>query len=244
MMTTVKNLATLLLVAVILAACSGDPYVRTPEGIRAIGVLRVAVSNASEHPYIYWDESGQPQGIEPEVARMLARALGVQAQFIPLPDYAVSAMVESGMADIGFADFGQGTVRGRQLLETTGFYTRRPYVLTRRGQSLPNEAVLSGRVVLSQAGHRFFVGEEIELGAGIEMLLDGRVDAVLADEFSALSAVAGVAGQLQAELFHSSQKHIHVAVMSRRNERLYAFINDELTRILETGAILEIADRY
>ena len=236
--------AALLLVVVLLAGCAGGAAQHTPEHVRETGVLRIALANVNHWPYFYWDENGQPQGIEPEIARNLAQALGAQAQFVPFVPQSVAEAVDAGAADIGFAGFARGALRERQLIETAGHWTRRPFVLTRRGESLPNESILSGRVVYAQPGQVFHFAEGADLEEAVAMLLDGSADAFIADEFAAHAAVAQSGEQLMAELFDSTQEHVLVAVMSRRNGALFAFVDEELTRILQDGLVLELAGKY
>jgi hypothetical protein len=227
----------------LLCACGGSPPERTVEDIRDEGVLRIAAPNENDYPYLYWDESGVAQGIEPEIARRLATALNTEAQFIPFDRESVEVAVERGQTDIGMGGFGQGGAYGN-LVETVGYHTRRHFVLTRRGEPYPTESVMSGHTILSDFTSNFSFATQAEMANAATRLLDRTADAVICGEFAALAAVLGSGEELQAEVYQNSYETVYVAMMAEQNHRLYAFIDGEISRMIENGVIREITSGY
>ena len=241
----VRLIAVCAALAVLLCACGGNAPVSTPEMVRGLGVLRVAVSDENDWPYFYRDESGEPRGIEPEIARKLADALGAQPAFTVYARGDVLEAVRTGAADIAFAGFERGGVRG-SLKETGVLYTRRPFVLTRRGEPYPSEAAMAGRVILHDDGlYHYSFAQPAQFESGRLRILDGNADAMLCDEFMAYAAVRSSEEQLQAEPLQNAEIRVYVAVMARRNEALFAYIDSEITKLSAQGGLLEtVIDQF
>jgi ABC-type amino acid transport substrate-binding protein len=217
--------------------------VRTPEKLMADGVLRVAVGSENHYPYLYWNEQGECAGIEADVARALTEALTLSVEFIPLSQEDAMTAVEDGLADIGFAGFVRGATRGG-LLETASYYTRRPFVLTRRGEFYPSEDAMENRVVLSDGAYQYSPSETVGMDTGIARLLEHTADAIICDEFAAVSAAEGSGEALAAELLQRSGETSLVAIMARQNGELYSVLDGELEKLLGAGKIAEIAAAY
>ncbi|MCL2056495.1 MAG: transporter substrate-binding domain-containing protein [Oscillospiraceae bacterium] len=227
------------LILILLCACSGGTTERTPETIRSEGILRVAAANENDYPYLFWDADGLACGIEPELMRRLAAALQADAEFIPFEADDVAQAVENGMADIGIAGFNRGSA-GAGLVETGSYFSRRPFVLTRRGQSYPNEAVMSSITVYSDGSYPITSAVQADIAAGVSMLLDKSADAVICDEFAAYAALAAYGGELRAEPLQNADETAYVAVVSKQNEKLYSFISSEITALTASGDIWEL----
>jgi ABC-type amino acid transport substrate-binding protein len=103
-------------------------------------VLRVAVPERAEPPFLAYGADGQPDGYDPAVARLLAAALGAQAVLVPTPDgrAGVLATVRSGRAQLGLARLSLDRKAARQVAFS------RPY-------AAPPRAVLYPRLRLARA---------------------------------------------------------------------------------------------
>lgn len=150
-------LGCLLLVALLapgLSAGTGEaPATQGPssEGalarIQAAGVLRVAID--ATYPPMEFLENGQPAGFDVELARELARRLGVTAQFIVMDWDGILAGLTSGRYDIIVSSMNITPARQQQVdfIE----YARMSQVfVTTRGQRIRTEQELAGRDVAVQ----------------------------------------------------------------------------------------------
>jgi len=219
-----------------LTACSSRDSVPTPESIRQAGVLRVAAAVDSEYPYLYWDAAGQAAGIEADAVSAIAAALGVQAEFIPFTTNDVNAAVGEGLADIGIAGFEQGRTRG--VAQTVSYYTRRTFILTRRGEAYPDADAMSGVRFLTTQRRYGNIAERVpNISDAVDRLTLERADAILTGEHEALAAVAASGERLQTDVYPGAYNRRLVAVTAFGTTELLEFINAEIRRLREAGLI-------
>jgi ABC-type amino acid transport substrate-binding protein len=163
-------------------------------------------------------------------------------EFIPCAWDDIAAVLEKGAADIGFGCFSRGG--GRNMLETTGYYARRPFVLTRRGEFFPSEAAMENRTVLCDEAYPYSFARTTDVKTGVSSLLDKTADAVICDEFAAISAVKAGGEAVSAELMQNAAETVLVGLVARQNRELHTAINCELETIMSEGKIAEIAAQY
>lgn len=131
------------------AAAAGEPA--TAESalarIRSTGVLRVAID--ATYPPMEFLEGGQPVGFDVDLARELARRLGVTAEFIVMDWDGILAGLTSGRYDIIVSSMNITPARQQQVdfIE----YARMSQVfVTTRGRAIRTEQELAGQRVAVQ----------------------------------------------------------------------------------------------
>jgi len=131
--------------SVVLVAClvwagtctaAGSPSDDLTQG----GVLRVAVPDRADPPFVLYGPDGRPDGYDPAVARTLAAALGSESVLVPVPGgrAGVLAAVEDGRAQLGLARLSVDLDAARRVTLS------RPYAAPRR-------ALLYNRLGLAHA---------------------------------------------------------------------------------------------
>ncbi len=205
------------LLALLLCSCAQAPE---------LTVMRVAASNENQYPYLFWDENGECAGLEADIAKALAEALDVPAEFTPYARDDIPAVLEGGEADIGFGCF----THSDRLPVTSVYYAKRPFVLTRRGEYYPFEEAMADLTVLS----------DVDMETAVTRLLAGTADAVICDEFAAVGAVEQSGEVLQAQVMQSEAETELVGLLAKA----YPELLEAMEKLLSTGKIAELAAKY
>ncbi len=123
----------------------------TPGGalarIQASGVLRVAID--ATYPPMEFLENGQPVGFDVDLAREIARRLGVTAQFIVMDWDGILAGLTSGRYDIILSSMNITPAREQQV-DFVEYARMSQVFVTTRGQSIRTEEELAGHRVAVQ----------------------------------------------------------------------------------------------
>jgi len=101
-----KILAFILVFAMLFgfAACGGNSEV-TPETIKERGVLRVGVKDSLIGMGYLNPETGEYEGLEIDIARAIAKELGVEIEFLVVTPTTRLQMIDSGDIDISLSNF-------------------------------------------------------------------------------------------------------------------------------------------
>jgi ABC-type amino acid transport substrate-binding protein len=202
--TILRLCVSLLLLAGLPAGVAAQPVPsRDLNTIVAGGVLRVALTRF-DLPAFHWRSEGSFAGPEIELARQIARALGIGVEFIdnaPSFDAVVDA-VARGQADIGISKLSQTYYRLLRVRFSDPYITLRHALLferasvAARSNGRPPDEVLRqflGRIGAIRAsayvdfGRQNFPDAQIvemaNWNAAIEELIGRRLDAIYRDEF-------------------------------------------------------------
>ncbi|PTL78790.1 ABC transporter substrate-binding protein/permease [Vitiosangium sp. GDMCC 1.1324] len=115
--------------------------------IRASGVLRVAID--ATYPPMEFLENGQPVGFDVELAREIARRLGVTAQFIVMDWDGILAGLTSGRYDIILSSMNITPARQQQV-DFVEYARLSQVFVTTRGRNIRTEQELAGHSVAVQ----------------------------------------------------------------------------------------------
>jgi len=123
----------------------------TPGGalarIRSAGVLRVAID--ATYPPMEFLEGGQPVGFDVELARELARRLGVTAEFIVMDWDGILAGLTSGRYDIILSSMNITPARQQQV-DFVEYARMSQVFVTTQGRTIRTEQELAGQRVAVQ----------------------------------------------------------------------------------------------
>ncbi|MEU6239004.1 ABC transporter substrate-binding protein, partial [Kitasatospora sp. NPDC047058] len=141
----------------------GDLRARLPKAVKAAGVLKIG-SYLNYPPVDFKDANGAPAGLDPELARAIASALGLKVEFVDMPfarlipavqakeiDLAMSAVIDTKQRQLGAADDGHQADPGVDFVDYFGSGTS---MVVKAGNPLNLASLdsLCGRTVAVQRG--------------------------------------------------------------------------------------------
>jgi polar amino acid transport system substrate-binding protein len=196
-----RRFRVVVLACLALAGCAGTP--KAPEAavsdLAPSGRLRAAI-NLGNPVLASRDASGQPQGVSVDLARELAKRLGVPAELITFD--AAGKVVEAGKSggwDIGFVAL--DPARAAEIAQST------PYVVIEGAYLVREDSPIRANAEVDRAGNRVAVGK----GSAYDLFLTrnlkqativrtdtsgGAVDFFMSEK---LEVAAGVKQQLEAD---------------------------------------------
>jgi ABC-type amino acid transport substrate-binding protein len=169
--------------------------------------LRIA-SDATFPPFHFLSEAGAPTGFEIELARLVAERAGFQPEVLVLPYDDLLPGLAAGAHHLVAATTGITREREKLFLFTRPYFETCQAALVRAGEGEPRTlADLAGRRV-GAAGEgtsaRALAGlrgiEAVALGkgeAGVPFLEEGKIDALVVDEYGAVRTARASNGRLR-----------------------------------------------
>ena len=167
------------------------------------GILRVGMSG-DQPPFNMTTQSGQIIGIEPDLANALAEAIGVRAEFIKKPFADLLKAVESHEVDIVLSQVTMTPARNTRVAFVGPYFVSGKAILTRsKALAEADEAKdinMTGIRISALAGStsEAFIQKAIPAARllaapttdlAIQAVLDGKVDAMMADRPVCIVAV-------------------------------------------------------
>ncbi len=192
--------------------------------VKQAGVLRWGGDVQGGEPFVHENAKGERVGFEVEIARGLARRLGVREAFVQNDWSALIPSLERGTFDVILNGFEMTRSRAPRVLYTRPYKTFTARLVVRRDRPLAaTREALRGKRVGSLAGTRAFeivresLAEPVSYEGCLEPYIDleqARIDAVLLDDLIVDRYARGrkglvVAGDLEAGSY---------AVATRRDE--------------------------
>jgi polar amino acid transport system substrate-binding protein len=184
-------------------AASGGSTDARLRGILSSGELRVAVS-PDRPPLILKDRSGATVGFDVDIVQALATAMGLELRLVETPFAELLSSVESGRADLAISGLSM-TPERNALVAFAGPYFVSGMSVLARSRSITD---VENPAALDLAERRYaavtgstsakFIGDVLpraqlvavsDYDTGIEMVIDGKVDALFADHLVCSVAV-------------------------------------------------------
>jgi polar amino acid transport system substrate-binding protein len=230
------------------------------ENLVTPGVLTVATFNQSP-PSAYLSPDGRLIGWEVDLAKEIARRLGLAARFESVAFPSVLDDVESGVADIGIASMFDTPAR-QQRVDFIDYYTGGTNWITSRDSAFDAEAPCGSRVGavsgsaqladflprISQAciaegqAPLEIIGYESPADA-TDAIIGGRLDAAVADGPVASFAVGASFGRL-ASVGNAVEIQPYGIAVGQENEALQAAILSALDSMVADGSYLDLLGRW
>ena len=186
-----KNLISYLLVALLGIALAGCAGPRFKDGKSTL----VVYSDMLNPPFSSWNENEKAVGLEVDLVAEAARRLGVKAEWIERPFVALLPAVEKGLADVAASTIGVTAVRAERVAFSRPYHWTRIVAVVRQGdgepsrlQDLIGKPVGAGRDTTAEPAARARIRgaalvldkqDELEF---VDMLAQGRIDAMILDE--------------------------------------------------------------
>jgi polar amino acid transport system substrate-binding protein len=209
-----RSVSALLLVALALTGCQSWPSGSSSAPARsasdaqlsqilASGKLRVAVS-ADRPPLNFKNASGEIVGFEVDIVKALATAMGLQLELVQVPFSELLASLADGRVDLVISGLTMTPERNARVAFAGPYFVSGMSVLSRSDEI----AGVEDAGALDRAGRRYaavsgstserFVRDELtsaelvgvaDYDTGIQMVIDGKVDALFADFLACAVAV-------------------------------------------------------
>ena len=176
------------------AACGGNSEV-TVETIQERGVLRVGVKDSLVGMGYLNPETGEYEGLEIDIARAIAKEMGVDVEFLVVTPTTRLQMIDSGDIDISLSNFTITEERKMSYHFSAPYYTDAVGVMVLKDSGITSFEDLNGKTVgvtmssTSAQSLKEYLGEGYELSfdefddhAGIKLALSaGAIDAHCVD---------------------------------------------------------------
>ena len=176
------------------AACGGNSEV-TVETIQERGVLRVGVKDSLVGMGYLNPETGEYEGLEIDIARAIAKEMGVDVEFLVVTPTTRLQMIDSGDIDISLSNFTITEERKMSYHFSAPYYTDAVGVMVLKDSGITSFEDLNGKTVgvtmssTSAQSLKEYLGEGYELNfdefddhAGIKLALSaGAIDAHCVD---------------------------------------------------------------
>ena len=211
----------------------------------------VMATNAEFPPYEY-REGDEIEGIDAEIAALIADKLGMELQIEDMAFDSVLAAVQSGKADIAMAGITVDPDREMIVSFTDTYAKATQMVIVKEDSEIASVDDLEGKTIGVQLGttgdlyaedvkdatvERYSKGFE-----AVQAMIQGKIDAVIIDGEPAKVFVEQNEGiKLLDEAFTEEEYAIAIA---KDNEELLEKVNTALNELKEEGAFQEVVDKY
>lgn len=240
-----------------LAACGGSSSSSSSENkldkIKSDGKIRIGMEGTFR-PWGYHDDSGNLVGMEKEIGDILAKDLGVTAEYIETQWDSLIAGVDSDRYDIVINNVGPTDERKQKYDFSITYVASEGKVAVKKDSSLQKVEEISGHTAASSETSNFRTllegeGATIVTVTGfdeaIEQVLAGRVDCCGNDAvtFKAYDQEHPNADYrlLEGTLGDASESAI---LMPKGQDALKSAIDDSLKKHLENGDFKKIYEKY
>ncbi len=211
---------------------------------QARGTLRVAVDYGFRP---FTDIQGnQPRGYDIDLARAVARKLGLQAEFVPSGLDSIYDDLAAGKADLGASALPYAPEQGWRVSFSEFYFNAGQVLVVRQGSPIANEANLVGMRVGVALGsdadtYARALAKRITLtldssfdtpAAALASLRAGTLDAVITDNVSALTAIGHTPGLV---LVTALTLEPYTLVVPAAAFRLHSEVNRALAELRREG---------
>src|SRR6266404_2794060 len=250
-----KHLGTAILaVAATMLAVHTASAESTLEKILSAKKIRIAIDVANP-PFGILDKSGQPDGSDVAVARQLAKDLGAEVEFVQVPSTGRIPALLAGRADVTIASISVTTDRAKAVMYCNPNGALSITIFAPQSVKLKTPADLVGkrvgitRATLEEATVPKMAppGTNIvwfdEIGATIQALLSGQVDAVAMTSFAGKTVADGNPDK-QIETKLTVTTAFYAPIVRHGDFELREWINTWIFLNSQNGTLAAIYKRY
>ena len=246
-------------------AASGTPAASsapagTPDAVTTLesGILRMS-TNAEFPPYEMLDDSGNPTGIDVEVAEAIAKKLGLELKVDDMGFDAALLAVQNGQSDIAMAGITVNEERLAVMDFTDSYATGVQVVIVKEGSEVTMDNLgdytigtqlgTTGYIYASDTPENGGYGEDHVIGyetgaVAVQALISGQVDAVIIDNLPAQSYVEANAAAGLTILEGTWVEENYAIGVKKGNEELLNAVNGALNELKADGTFQSIVDKY
>ena len=246
-------------------AASSTPSGSTGGGTQGSGFTTVEPgklhmsTNAEFPPYEMLDDSGNPIGIDVEVAAAIAEKLGLELVVDNLGFDAALLAVQNGQSDIAMAGITVTEDRLAKMDFTDSYATGVQVVIVKEGSDVTMDNLgdymigtqlgTTGYIYASDTPENGGYGEDhvigFETGAvAVQALVSGQVDAVIIDNLPAQEYVKANAANNLTLLEGTWVEEDYAIALQKGNVSLMEAVNGALNELKADGTFQNIVDKY
>ena len=246
-------------------AASSTPSGSTGGGTQGSGFTTVEPgklhmsTNAEFPPYEMLDDSGNPIGIDVEVAAAIAEKLGLELVVDNMGFDAALLAVQNGQSDIAMAGITVTEDRLAKMDFTDSYATGVQVVIVKEGSDVTMDNLgdymigtqlgTTGYIYASDTPENGGYGEDhvigFETGAvAVQALVSGQVDAVIIDNLPAQQYVKANAANNLTLLEGTWVEEDYAIALQKGNVSLMEAVNGALNELKADGTFQNIVDKY
>ena len=246
-------------------AASSTPSGSTGGGTQGSGFTTVEPgklhmsTNAEFPPYEMLDDSGNPIGIDVEVAAAIAEKLGLELVVDNMGFDAALLAVQNGQSDIAMAGITVTEDRLAKMDFTDSYATGVQVVIVKEGSDVTMDNLgdymigtqlgTTGYIYASDTPENGGYGEDhvigFETGAvAVQALVSGQVDAVIIDNLPAQEYVKANAANNLTLLEGTWVEEDYAIALQKGNVALMEAVNGALNELKADGTFQNIVDKY
>lgn len=215
-------------------------------------------TNAAFPPYEMVSDDGGFEGIDVEVATLIAEKLGLKLEVDDMDFISVVTAVQTGKSDIAMAGLTVNDERKEQVDFTDSYATGVQVVIVKEGSDIASIDDLEGHLIGTQEGTTGYIycsyepedggyGEDSVIAytngaTAIQALIDGKVDCVVIDNEPAKAFVAANEGLKILDTEFAVEDY--AIAVSKDNSALYDAVNAALKELIADGSVQAIVDKY
>ena len=216
-------------------------------------------TNAEFPPYEMLDDSGNPIGIDVEVAAAIAEKLGLELVVDDMGFDAALLAVQNGQSDIAVAGITVTEDRLAKMDFTDSYATGVQVVIVKEGSDVTMDNLgdymigtqmgTTGYIYASDTPENGGYGEDhvigFETGAvAVQALVSGQVDAVIIDNLPAQEYVKANAANNLTLLEGAWVEEDYAIALQKGNDGLMEAVNGALNELKADGTFQNIVDKY
>ncbi|MGL4207334.1 MAG: amino acid ABC transporter substrate-binding protein [Aeromonadaceae bacterium] len=242
----------LLLGALQLAMVSGVQAQSSLDSIKAAGVVKIG-TEGTYAPFSYHDTTGKLTGFDVEIGELIAKKLGVKAEFVEGKWDGLIAGIDAKRYDLVLNQVSVTPERQAKYDFSTPYITSKAVVLVREGSDIESLAGLKGKKAAQSLTSNFgklaqSAGAELVATDGfnqsVALVLSGRADATINDNITYLDFKKHKPdAPLKVAAVQEKADQAAVLLAKGQPELLQA-INDALDKAKQDGSYLQISERY
>lgn len=256
-----KKIAALILAAALaapMAACSkSSSSSSTLDTIKKNGYITMS-TNAEFEPFEYM-ENGEAVGIDVEIGQKIADKLGVKLKVRNVDFSALAPELSSDKGDFVAAGMTVTDDRKKNMDFTDTYYEAAQSIIVKKGSDIKTREGLAGKTAGVQEGTTgdlyctdddgksdVKVGTTKRYNKGADAvtdLLNGKIDAVVIDDFPAIKFVSKNPDKL-VKLDDALTVEKYAIAVKKGNKELLDTINGVIKEMKSNGEIEKIADKY
>jgi polar amino acid transport system substrate-binding protein len=248
-----KFLGGLALTAVSFATFSSTASAQALEAIKARGKVIIGVQ-ADNPNWGFVDIKNEYQGVDPDVARLVGKELGVPVEFIPVTNNNRIAALQTGRVDVLISSMGMLPERAKQVQFSQPYAPNLTILIAAKTTAVANMADLAKVKVGVPRGSSSDVQISKEAPAGtnilrleddaatIQALLSGQVQAAGGNLF-----YIGRINQSQPGVFENKfvLKALYQGAASRQGDKAWnAYLNTVIEKARTSGALAQIFKKW
>ena len=242
------------IMALLMLTASGAMAETALEAIRAKGTLTIATEGCWS-PWTYHDENDVLTGFDIEIGALIAKGLGVEADFQEVPWESILVGVDTGAFDIACNGVGYTEERAEKFFFSDPYvYTEAVLVVRADNEEIKSLEDLKGRKTSNSPNSTYALKAE-EMGATVDyvdtlgetmmMVIDGRVEATInakgsVDDYLSEHPDA----EIKVVQVFAGEPVCYPIKKGEDSETLLNAINEILNELRENGTLAELSVKY